>query len=163
MEGDGESLVFFRSRPLLLNSALSATNWRSGKPSRQSLAKCIFSDSLSPMLLKNTRDSPVQLQTKQNAPGKYVGWTLIAIVFCFRNWYYLCKSTNSISPLRILWLWEIEQENFYHFLPEALGKVSPKSSATGHWQVATHTKASDAYGDFGAKAFLSVNLVAVSG
>ena len=25
LEGDGESMVFFRSRPLLLNSALSAT------------------------------------------------------------------------------------------------------------------------------------------
>ena len=126
LEGDGESMVFFRSRPLLLNSALSATNWRSGEPSRQSLAKCIFSDSLSPMLLKNTIDSPVLFQTKQNAPGRNVCWTLITIIFIFRNWYYLCKSTTSISPSRILWFLGNRTGKFLSFYSEALGKVSPK-------------------------------------
>ena len=50
-----------------------------------------------------------------------------------------------------------QNRKIFIIFSEALGKVSPKSSATGHWQVATHTKASDAYGDFGAKVFLSVN------
>ena len=125
LERNGESLAVFRSRPFLLNSALSATNWRSGEPSRQSLAKCIFSDSLSPMLLKTARDSPVLFQTKQNSPGRNVCWTLITIIFVFRNCYYLCKSTTSISPARIM-LHLGENRKLPIIFSEALGKVSPK-------------------------------------
>ena len=145
--GDGESMVFFKSRPLLLNSALSATNWRSGEPSRQSLAKCIFSDSLSPMLLKNTRDSPVSFQKKQSTPERNVCWTLITIITIWETDIPCVKVQHLSLPHVLCYIWE-RTGNFLSFFQKHWGK----------W-----VRRSDAYGDFGAKAFLSVNLVAVSG
>ena len=121
--GDGESMVFFKSRPLLLNSALSATNWRSGEPSRQSLAKCIFSDSLSPMLLKNTRNSPVQFQTK--CARKVRALYIFTISITYKNRKYCDESMTYVLPRHILFRLGCDRKLLIIF-SEALGKVSPK-------------------------------------
>ena len=77
------------------------------------------------MLLKNTRDSPVQFQTKQNAPGKNVCRTLFTIITTLETDITWSKVQHRYFLTRILFHLEFNRK-LHIIFSEALGKVSPK-------------------------------------